>query len=125
MENKLNNQICPTCQSTSNSFVAGAAIGAIMGAVLGLLLSPASGEQNRRNFVKAAGNSKKYVEDRVDDIEETYEEVREDAEDFLDRVEKKAAPFKKQATRYAVSAINNLEDAAKDAKKKFFRGIKI
>ena len=62
MENKLNNQACPTCQSSSNSFVAGAAIGAVLGAVLGLMLSPASGELNRRNLVKAAGNTKKAQE---------------------------------------------------------------
>jgi gas vesicle protein len=125
MENKLNNQVCPTCQSSTNSFVAGAAIGAVLGAVLGLMLSPASGEQNRRNLVKAAGNTKKYVEDKVDDLEEAYEDVREDAEEFIHQVEKKAAPLKRQASRYAVSTLNAVEDSAKDAKKKFFRGVRI
>jgi gas vesicle protein len=125
MENKLNNQACPTCQSSTNSFVAGAAIGAVLGAVLGLMLSPASGEQNRRNFVKAAGNTKKYVEEKVDDLEEAYEDVKEDTEEFLHQVEKKAAPLKRQASRYAVSTLNAVEEGAKDARKKFFRGVKI
>lgn len=125
MDNKLNNQVCPTCQSSTNSFVAGAAIGAVLGAVLGLMLSPASGEQNRRNLVKAAGNTKKFVEEKVDDLEEAYEDVKEDTEEFLHQVEKKAAPFKRQASRYAVSTLNAVEESAKDAKKKFFRGVKI
>jgi len=120
-----NNQTCPTCQSTSNAFVSGAVVGAVIGTVLGLLFSPASGEQNRKAVVKAATNTKKYIDEKVDDAEEMYEDLKDDTSEFIHQVEKKAAPIKRQAVRYAAEALDTIEDSARDTRKKFFKGVKV
>ena len=123
--NNQNNQVCPVCQSTSNAFVSGAAVGAVIGVVLGLLFSPASGEQNRKSVMKAATNTKKYLDEKAEDAEEMYEDFKEDTTDFIHQVEKKAAPIKKQVSKYAAEALDNIEDSARDTRKKFFKGVKI
>jgi len=125
MNGNNQSQTCPTCQNTSNSFIAGAAIGAVLGTVLGLLFAPASGEESRKNVVRAATNTKRFVEEKVDDVQDFYEDVKEDTTDFIHQVEKKAAPIKRQASRYASDALDTIEDSARDAKKKFFKGVKI
>jgi len=125
MNGNNQNQTCPTCQNTSNSFIAGAAVGAVLGAVLGLLFAPSSGEQSRKNVMKAAGDTKRYVEEKIDDAQDLYDDVREDTVDFIHQVEKKAAPIKRQVSRYAADTLDTIEDTARDTKKKFFKGVKI
>lgn len=123
--NNINNPQCPTCQNTTSSFLTGAAIGAVIGAVIGLMLSPGTGAENRRNFSKMANKTKRFVEDKAQDLEEAYEDLKEDTTDFIHQVEKKATPLKKQAVKFAAGALENVEDTAKETRKKFFKGVKL
>jgi gas vesicle protein len=111
--------------NNSAAFLVGALFGAVVGGVAALMFSPGTGEQNRRLLVKNAKNTKRYLDQRIHDAEEAYEDFREDAEDFLHAAEKKVEPLKKEVSKYAVSALDQLEEGTRDVKKKFFKGVKI
>ena len=124
-QNYPNNQACPVCQSTSNAFVSGAAVGAVIGVVLGLLFSPGTGEQNRKAAMKAATHTKKFLDEEAEEAVEAVSEFAEDTTDFIHQVEKKAAPIKRQAAKYAAEALDTIEDSARDTRKRFFKGVKV
>lgn len=118
---------CENCQHKdyTTAFVTGAALGAFLGAVAGLLLSPASGEQNRKQVAKLAKRGKEMAEDFYDDAQDRYEDLKDDVEDYVHNVEKKVQPLKKQISRYASDALDNAEESIKDTRKKFFKGVKL
>jgi gas vesicle protein len=120
---KLN---CENCQNKdyTNAFITGAALGAFLGAVAGLLLSPASGEQNRKQVVKLARRGKEVAEDFYEDASDRYEDLKDDVEGYVHNIEKRVQPLKKQATKYASDVLENAEDTIKDTRKKFFKGVK-
>jgi len=123
----MNNHTCENCKNNynSNAFITGAALGAFLGAVAGLLLSPASGEQNRKQVVKLARRGKDMAEDFYDDAQDRYEDLKDDVEDYVHNVEKKVQPLKKQISKYASEALDTAEDSIKDTRKKFFKGVKL
>lgn len=123
--NQNNNQACPTCQSTSNAFVTGAAVGAALGVAIALLFSPGNGEQNRKTFMKAANNTRKYLGEKIDEAEEALEDFKEDTTEFIHQVEKKAAPIRRHAAKYASEELESTEETGRDTRKKFFKGVKI
>ena len=118
---------CENCQNKdyTNAFITGAALGAFLGAVAGLLLSPASGEQNRKQVVKLAKKGRDTAEDFYEEASERYEELKDDVEDYVHNIEKRVQPLKKQVTRYANEALECAEDTLKDTRKKFFKGVKL
>lgn len=122
----MNKNNCENCQNKdyTNAFITGAALGAFLGAVAGLLLSPASGEQNRKQVVKLAKRGRDMAEDFYEDASDRYSELKEDVEDYVENVEKKVQPLKKQVSKYAHEALENAEDSIKDTRKKFFKGVK-
>lgn len=109
----------------SNSFLTGAIVGAFVGAIAALLLSPASGAENRKMIAKTAKRTRAAAEDMYEDVTEKYEDFRDSAEDYIHEVERRSAPIKKQASRMAVHALDSAEDTIKDTKKKFFKGVKL
>ena len=90
-----------------------------------MLLSPASGEENRKQVIKAAKKTKDYAEDLYEDATEKLEDIKEDAEDYVHEVGRRVQPLKKQAVKYATHALDEAEETIKDTRKKFFRGVKI
>ena len=123
----MSKNICENCQNkdNSNAFITGAALGAFLGAVAGLLLSPATGEQNRKQVVKIAKKGRDAAEDFYDDASDRYEDLKDDVEDYVHNIEKKVQPLKKQVSKYAHEALENAEDTLKDTRKKFFKGVKL
>ncbi len=123
----MSKNTCENCQNKdyTNAFITGAALGAFLGAVAGLLLSPASGEQNRKQVVKLAKKGREVAEDFYDDASDRYDDLREDVEDYVHNIEKKVQPLKKQVSKYAHEALESAEDTIKDTRKKFFKGVKL
>jgi gas vesicle protein len=123
----MNKDTCSNCQNKdyANAFIIGTAVGAFLGAVAGLLLSPASGEQNRKQIVKVAKRGRDMAEDFYEDAQDRYQDLREDVEDYVHNIEKKVQPLRKQVSKYAAGALENAEDALKDTRKKFFKGVKL
>jgi gas vesicle protein len=111
--------------ASAEMFMAGALVGAVLGAVIGLLLSPASGEENRRQVSRYAKKGKELAEDLYDEVEHRASQFRDEAEDYVHDLEKNIKPIKKQAERYASQALDKAEDTIKDARKKYFSGVKM
>ncbi len=106
-------------------FMAGAVVGAVLGAVIGMLISPNTGEENRRQVVKAAKRGREIAEDLYEEAEERASHLREDFEDYAHEAEKNLRPLKKQAEKYASHALDAAEDKIKETKKKYFTGVKM
>lgn len=127
MSNNNKNETNENTNSNNNSmaFITGAVLGAFLGAVAGLLLSPASGEENRKQLTKAAKRSRDVAEDLYEEATEKYEDFKETADDYIHEVERRSRPIKKQASRMAVRALDNAEETIKDTRKKFFKGVRL
>jgi gas vesicle protein len=123
----MSKNTCENCQNKdyTNAFITGAALGAFLGAVAGLLLSPASGEQNRKQVVKLAKRGRDAAEDFYEDASDRYQDMKDDVEDYVENIEKRVQPLKKQVSKYAHEAMESAEDAIKDTRKKFFKGVKL
>jgi len=111
--------------ASAEMFMAGALVGAVLGAVIGLLVSPGSGEENRKQLTKYAKKGRELAEDLYDEAEERASHFREEAEDYVHDLEKNVKPLKKQAEKYASQVLDKAEDTLKDTRKKYFSGVKI
>jgi len=114
--------------NNSGSFLLGAVIGAMAGGVAALLLSPRSGRENRKYLVRMANKGQKYVADRYEDVvdmaEDVYDEASKQVGHMAKNVEKSVQPLRKEVSKYAVGALDTLEDNIKDTRKTFFKGVK-
>lgn len=118
--------MCDKCQNNSNqAFVNGALIGGLVGAAIGFLYAPQSGTETRKKLKESAEAFKVKAEPYLDTIQDNFQEK---VIPMLKEVQTASEPVRKELMEKIGQLVEEVEEKIveekKDAKKKFFSGLK-